>query len=144
MPCLVFQAKTTIRYFIKPSETLERSLEINKHKGRKQQQKRPNYKNIGEDEEEEKGPEEAQEGSEGPSKGVKPSGEREGALAEKGEPHGRGSRAGLINCPQTGGAPCRRLGLLSTPRGEKQSERAALDQRVPPEVSAALLQRSRW
>ncbi|KAJ6655994.1 hypothetical protein lerEdw1_004579 [Lerista edwardsae] len=70
-------AKTTIRYFIKPSETLERSLEINKHKGRKQQQKRPNYKNIGEDEEEEKGPEDAQEGNEGPSKGVKPSGERE-------------------------------------------------------------------
>ncbi|XP_066496616.1 protein CLEC16A isoform X1 [Tiliqua scincoides] len=70
-------AKTTIRYFIKPSETLERSLEINKHKGRKQLQKRPNYKNVGEDEEEEKGPEDAQEGTEGPSKGVKPSGESE-------------------------------------------------------------------
>lgn len=70
-------AKTTIRYFIKPSETLERSLEINKHKGRKQLQKRPNYKNIGEDEEEEKGPDDAQEGNEGPSKGMKPSGERE-------------------------------------------------------------------
>lgn len=74
----VFQAKTTIRSFIKPSETLERSLEINKHKGRKQLQKRPNYKNVGEEEEEEKGPEDAQEGMEGTSKGMKPSGENEG------------------------------------------------------------------
>ncbi|XP_054849163.1 protein CLEC16A isoform X2 [Eublepharis macularius] len=62
--------KPSIRCFIKPSETLERSLEINKHKGRKRLQKRPNYKNVEEDEEEEKGPEEGQEGTEGPSKEI--------------------------------------------------------------------------
>ncbi|XP_053132260.1 protein CLEC16A isoform X4 [Hemicordylus capensis] len=70
-------AKTGIRYFIKPSETLERSLEINKQKGKKRLQKRPNYKNVGEDEEEERGAEDNQEGMEGPSKGIKPSGESE-------------------------------------------------------------------
>uniref|UniRef100_A0ABM5F0F8 Protein CLEC16A isoform X3 n=1 Tax=Pogona vitticeps TaxID=103695 RepID=A0ABM5F0F8_9SAUR len=70
--------KTGIRCFIKPSETLERSLEINKHKGKKRQQKRPNYKNVGEDEEEERRPEEASDGGmEGPSKTIKPSGESE-------------------------------------------------------------------
>nr|XP_034988207.1 protein CLEC16A isoform X3 [Zootoca vivipara] len=69
--------KTGIRCFIKPTETLERSLEINKHKGKKRLQKRPNYKNVGEDEEEERGPEEAQEGTEGLSKGIKPTGESE-------------------------------------------------------------------
>ncbi|XP_077172166.1 protein CLEC16A isoform X2 [Paroedura picta] len=70
-------AKSGIRCFIKPSETLERSLEINKHKGRKRQQKRPNYKNVEEDEEEEKVPEEGPEGPEGPVKGLKPSRENE-------------------------------------------------------------------
>ncbi|XP_063171040.1 protein CLEC16A isoform X4 [Candoia aspera] len=69
--------KTGIRCFIKPSETLERSLEINKQKGKKRLQKRPNYKNIGEDEEEERVPEDPQEGTESPSKGIKPSGESE-------------------------------------------------------------------
>ncbi|KAM9102035.1 protein CLEC16A isoform X1 [Sarcophilus harrisii] len=76
-------AKSSIRCFIKPTESLERSLEINKHKGKKRQQKRPNYKNVGEEEEEEKGPEETQEdtdkakGIEGSSKGMKTSGESE-------------------------------------------------------------------
>lgn len=83
--CLGFvyhlQTKPSIRCFIKPSETLERSLEINKQKGKKKLQKRPNYKNVGEDEEEERGPEDAPEGSEGPSKGIKPSGESEGMWA---------------------------------------------------------------
>uniref|UniRef100_A0A8C7E5K6 C-type lectin domain containing 16A n=1 Tax=Naja naja TaxID=35670 RepID=A0A8C7E5K6_NAJNA len=70
--------KAGIRCFIKPSETLERSLEINKQKGRKRLQKRPNYKNVGEEEEEEeRGPEDTPEGTESPSKGLKPSGERE-------------------------------------------------------------------
>ncbi|XP_058013670.1 protein CLEC16A isoform X2 [Ahaetulla prasina] len=69
--------KAGIRCFIKPSETLERSLEINKQKGKKRLQKRPNYKNVGEDEEEERGPEDIPEGTESPSKGLKPSGESE-------------------------------------------------------------------
>ncbi|KAM3826941.1 protein CLEC16A isoform 4-T4 [Vipera latastei] len=69
--------KTGIRCFIKPSETLERSLEINKQKGRKRLQKRPNYKNVGEDEEEERAPEDTPEGTESPSKGLRPSGESE-------------------------------------------------------------------
>ncbi|KAM9125027.1 protein CLEC16A isoform 2-T2 [Pangshura tecta] len=76
-------AKSSIRCFIKPTETLERSLEINKHKGKKRLQKRPNYKNVGEEEEEERGLEDTQEdpdkakGTEGSSKGIKPSGENE-------------------------------------------------------------------
>ncbi|XP_047389014.1 protein CLEC16A isoform X3 [Sciurus carolinensis] len=48
-------AKPSIRCFIKPTETLERSLELNKHKGKRRLPKRPNYKNVGEEEEEEKG-----------------------------------------------------------------------------------------
>ncbi|XP_013373307.1 PREDICTED: protein CLEC16A isoform X5 [Chinchilla lanigera] len=77
-------AKPSIRCFIKPTETLERSLEMNKHKGKRRVQKRPNYKNVGEEEDEEKGPaEDAQEdaekakGTEGGSKGMKTSGESE-------------------------------------------------------------------
>uniref|UniRef100_A0A8C5P473 C-type lectin domain family 16, member A n=1 Tax=Jaculus jaculus TaxID=51337 RepID=A0A8C5P473_JACJA len=49
-------AKPSIRCFIKPTESLERSLEMNKHKGKRRAQKRPNYKNVGEDDDEEKGP----------------------------------------------------------------------------------------
>ncbi|XP_029432707.1 protein CLEC16A isoform X11 [Rhinatrema bivittatum] len=77
------QAKSSIRCFIKPTESLERSLEINKQKGKKRVQKRPNYKNVGEEEEEEKAPEDPQEdpdkakGTEGGSKSIKTSGETE-------------------------------------------------------------------
>uniref|UniRef100_A0A8B9FWP5 C-type lectin domain containing 16A n=1 Tax=Amazona collaria TaxID=241587 RepID=A0A8B9FWP5_9PSIT len=53
-------AKSSIRCFIKPTETLERSLEINKQKGKKRVQKRPNYKNVGEEDEEERGSEDNQ------------------------------------------------------------------------------------
>ncbi|KYO30515.1 protein CLEC16A isoform C [Alligator mississippiensis] len=76
-------AKSSIRCFIKPTETLERSLEINKQKGKKKLQKRPNYKNVGEEEEEERGPEDPQDdpdktkGTESSSKGMKTSGENE-------------------------------------------------------------------
>ncbi|XP_073915215.1 protein CLEC16A isoform X3 [Castor canadensis] len=77
-------AKPSIRCFTKPTETLERSLEMNKHKGKRRVQKRPNYKNVGEEEDEEKVPtEDSQEdaekakGTEGGSKGMKTSGERE-------------------------------------------------------------------
>uniref|UniRef100_A0A5F9CU95 C-type lectin domain containing 16A n=1 Tax=Oryctolagus cuniculus TaxID=9986 RepID=A0A5F9CU95_RABIT len=77
-------AKPSIRCFVKPPETLERSLEMNKHKGKRRVQKRPNYKNVGEEEDEEKGPtEDAQEdaekakGTEGGPAGVKTSGESE-------------------------------------------------------------------
>ena len=88
-----FQAKPSIRCFIKPTETLERSLEMNKHKGKRRVQKRPNYKNVGEEEDEEKGPaEDAQEdaekakGTEGGSKGTKTSGESEGECAHERRP----------------------------------------------------------
>ncbi|CAL1589014.1 unnamed protein product [Knipowitschia caucasica] len=43
-----------MRRFTKPPESLERSLEMSRHRGRKRTQKRPNYKNLGEDEEEER------------------------------------------------------------------------------------------
>ncbi|KAJ8251102.1 hypothetical protein GJAV_G00217270 [Gymnothorax javanicus] len=57
-------ANTSVRRFTKPVESLERSLEINRQRGRKRAQKRPNYKNVGEEEEEEKAPEEGQDDSE--------------------------------------------------------------------------------
>lgn len=49
-----------VRRFTKPPESLERSLEMSRHRGRKKTQKRPNYKNVGEEEEEERGTEEGQ------------------------------------------------------------------------------------
>ncbi|XP_068278912.1 protein CLEC16A isoform X3 [Nyctibius grandis] len=76
-------AKSSIRCFIKPTETLERSLEINKHKGKKRVQKRPNYKNVGEEDEEERGSEDNQDdldktkGTEASSKGIRISTENE-------------------------------------------------------------------
>lgn len=45
-----------MRRFTKPSESLERSLELSRHRGRKRTQKRPNYKNLGEEEDDDKGP----------------------------------------------------------------------------------------
>uniref|UniRef100_A0A8B9P341 C-type lectin domain containing 16A n=1 Tax=Apteryx owenii TaxID=8824 RepID=A0A8B9P341_APTOW len=80
---LLSQAKSSIRCFIKPTETLERSLEINKQKGKKRLQKRPNYKNVGEEDEEERGSEDSQDdldktkGIEGSSKGIRTSSENE-------------------------------------------------------------------
>uniref|UniRef100_A0A3B5MKD0 C-type lectin domain containing 16A n=1 Tax=Xiphophorus couchianus TaxID=32473 RepID=A0A3B5MKD0_9TELE len=38
-----------VRRFVKPPESLERSLEMSRHRGRKRTQKRPNYKNLGEE-----------------------------------------------------------------------------------------------
>ena len=66
---------------------------MNKHKGKRRVQKRPNYKNVGEEEDEEKGPaEDAQEdaekakGTEGGSKGIKTSGENEGECTRHRQP----------------------------------------------------------
>ncbi|XP_041432917.1 protein CLEC16A isoform X4 [Xenopus laevis] len=77
-------AESSVRCFIKPQETLEKSLEINRQRGKKKLQKRPNYKNVGEEEEEgDKGSEEISEdpdkakGTESSSKGTKTSGETE-------------------------------------------------------------------
>ncbi|XP_042654429.1 protein CLEC16A isoform X3 [Tyto alba] len=76
-------AKSSIRCFIKPTETLERSLEINKQKGKKRVQKRPNYKNVGEEDEEERGSEDNQDdldkskSTEASSKGTRTSTENE-------------------------------------------------------------------
>lgn len=83
------QAKSSIRCFIKPTETLERSLEINKQKGKKRVQKRPNYKNVGEEDEEERGSEDNQDdldktkGTEASSKGIRTSSENEGGYTGK-------------------------------------------------------------
>uniref|UniRef100_A0A1A7YR49 C-type lectin domain family 16, member A n=1 Tax=Iconisemion striatum TaxID=60296 RepID=A0A1A7YR49_9TELE len=41
-----------VRRFSKPPESLERSLELSRQRGRKRTQKRPNYKNLGEEDEE--------------------------------------------------------------------------------------------
>uniref|UniRef100_A0A8C5GK17 C-type lectin domain containing 16A n=1 Tax=Gouania willdenowi TaxID=441366 RepID=A0A8C5GK17_GOUWI len=49
-----------VRRFIKPPESLERSLELSRHRGRKKTQKRPNYKNLGEGEDDERGRREKQ------------------------------------------------------------------------------------
>ncbi|MBN3291849.1 CL16A protein, partial [Polypterus senegalus] len=48
---------SNVRRFTKPAESLERSLEINRQRGKKRMPRRPNYKNVGEEDEEEKGPE---------------------------------------------------------------------------------------
>ena len=48
------QNSTGVRRFTKPPESLERSLEMSRHRGRKRAQKRPNYKNLGEEEEEDR------------------------------------------------------------------------------------------
>uniref|UniRef100_A0A671XTA0 C-type lectin domain containing 16A n=1 Tax=Sparus aurata TaxID=8175 RepID=A0A671XTA0_SPAAU len=44
----------SVRRFTKPPESLERSLELSRHRGRKRTQKRPNYKNLGEEEDDER------------------------------------------------------------------------------------------
>uniref|UniRef100_A0A8C6K7M7 C-type lectin domain containing 16A n=1 Tax=Nothobranchius furzeri TaxID=105023 RepID=A0A8C6K7M7_NOTFU len=44
-----------VRRFSKPPESLERSLELSRHRGRKRTQKRPNYKNLGEEDDERAG-----------------------------------------------------------------------------------------
>uniref|UniRef100_A0A8D3E5R3 C-type lectin domain containing 16A n=1 Tax=Scophthalmus maximus TaxID=52904 RepID=A0A8D3E5R3_SCOMX len=49
LPCVF-----SVQRFAKPSESLERSLELSRHRGRKRTQKRPNYKNLGEEEDDEK------------------------------------------------------------------------------------------
>ncbi|KAM4024338.1 protein CLEC16A isoform 2-T2 [Anomaloglossus baeobatrachus] len=75
--------ESSIRRFIKPQESLEKSLEINRQRGKKKLQKRPNYKNVGEEEEEDKPTEDGHEdpdkakGAEIGSKGAKPLGETE-------------------------------------------------------------------
>lgn len=43
-----------MRWFSKPLESLERSLELSRHRGRKRTQKRPNYKNLGEEDDDER------------------------------------------------------------------------------------------
>ncbi|KAG5279406.1 hypothetical protein AALO_G00077460 [Alosa alosa] len=77
-------ANPAVRRFAKPSESLERSLEMSRQKGRKRTQKRPNYKNVGEEEEEERGggaeegpAEEKAKGTEASSKGSRTIGDTE-------------------------------------------------------------------
>nr|XP_029512953.1 protein CLEC16A [Oncorhynchus nerka] len=97
------QHKTTVsagvRRFTKPPESLERSLELSCNRGRKRAQKRPNYKNLGEEEEEEERPgggeegledsereREKAKGTEGSSKGSsRTSGEMEGECEDRTE-----------------------------------------------------------
>ncbi|KAI4900487.1 hypothetical protein NFI96_018347 [Prochilodus magdalenae] len=71
-----------VRRFTKPPESLERSLEMSRQRGRKKTQKRPNYKNVGEEEEEDRGAEEGTEeekakGTEASSKASRTSGDTE-------------------------------------------------------------------
>uniref|UniRef100_H2TPQ4 C-type lectin domain containing 16A n=1 Tax=Takifugu rubripes TaxID=31033 RepID=H2TPQ4_TAKRU len=63
-----------LRRFIKPPESLERSLEMSRHRCRKRTQKRPNYKNLGEEEDDERG-KGIEGGGGGSSKGSRASGE---------------------------------------------------------------------
>uniref|UniRef100_A0A665WCD3 Uncharacterized protein n=1 Tax=Echeneis naucrates TaxID=173247 RepID=A0A665WCD3_ECHNA len=63
----------SVRRFTKPPESLERSLELSRHRGRKRTQKRPNYKNLGEEEDDERAGGEG--GGGGSSKGSRASGE---------------------------------------------------------------------
>lgn len=99
-----------MRRFIKPPESLERSLEMSRHRGRKKTQKRPNYKNLGEDEDEDRaglgggGGGEAEDGWDDSSRG----GEREGGR-EKGkgtEGVGGGSSKGSRASGETAEGEC--------------------------------------
>ncbi|OXB81783.1 UNVERIFIED_CONTAM: hypothetical protein H355_014980, partial [Colinus virginianus] len=81
-------AKSSIRCFIKPTETLERSREVNKQKGKKRVQKRPNYKNVGEDKEERQSEDtqhdlDKTKSTEASSKGSRASRENEGVYVSK-------------------------------------------------------------
>lgn len=76
-------SNAAVRRFSKPPESLERSLEMSRHRGRKKTQKRPNYKNVGEEDEEERGVEEGPDeekakGTEASSKASRTSGDTEG------------------------------------------------------------------
>uniref|UniRef100_A0A3Q0SQ07 C-type lectin domain containing 16A n=1 Tax=Amphilophus citrinellus TaxID=61819 RepID=A0A3Q0SQ07_AMPCI len=53
-PADIHSTHKSVRRFIKPPESLERSLELSRHRGRKRTQKRPNYKNLGEEEDDER------------------------------------------------------------------------------------------
>uniref|UniRef100_A0AAX7UV19 C-type lectin domain containing 16A n=1 Tax=Astatotilapia calliptera TaxID=8154 RepID=A0AAX7UV19_ASTCA len=80
-PTDIHSTHKSMRRFIKPPESLERSLELSRHRGRKRTQKRPNYKNLGEEEDDERaGEREKGKGTEGigaggSSKGSRASGE---------------------------------------------------------------------
>ncbi|XP_064871532.1 protein CLEC16A, partial [Oncorhynchus nerka] len=86
------QHKTTVsagvRRFTKPPESLERSLELSCNRGRKRAQKRPNYKNLGEEEEEEERPGGGEEGLEDSER------EREKAKGTEGSSKGSSRTSG--------------------------------------------------
>lgn len=119
----VLQANVGVRRFAKPPESLERSLEMSRQKGRKRTQKRPNYKNVGEEEEEERGgggadegpEEEKAKGTEASSKGSRTSGDTEGEW-RPGETVGRGTQA-TTRHPEFGGGVG---GVLSVGRSSKR------------------------
>lgn len=85
------QSNAGVRRFAKPPESLERSLEMSRHRGRKKTQKRPNYKNVGEEDEEERGAEEGPDeekakGTESSSKASRTSGDTEGECPQMNVP----------------------------------------------------------
>uniref|UniRef100_A0A3P9M4R5 C-type lectin domain containing 16A n=1 Tax=Oryzias latipes TaxID=8090 RepID=A0A3P9M4R5_ORYLA len=51
---VVHSTHKSVLRFIKPPESLERSLELSRSRGRKRTQKRPNYKNLGEEEDDDR------------------------------------------------------------------------------------------
>uniref|UniRef100_A0A8C7Y3A0 C-type lectin domain containing 16A n=1 Tax=Oryzias sinensis TaxID=183150 RepID=A0A8C7Y3A0_9TELE len=51
---VVHSTHKSVLRFIKPPESLERSLELSRSHGRKRMQKRPNYKNLGEEEDDDR------------------------------------------------------------------------------------------
>uniref|UniRef100_A0AAZ3PCG2 C-type lectin domain containing 16A n=1 Tax=Oncorhynchus tshawytscha TaxID=74940 RepID=A0AAZ3PCG2_ONCTS len=77
-----------VRRFTKPPESLERSLELSCNRGRKRAQKRPNYKNLGEEEEEEERPGGGEEGLEDSER------EREKAKGTEGSSKGSSRTSG--------------------------------------------------
>uniref|UniRef100_A0A8C7XYT0 C-type lectin domain containing 16A n=1 Tax=Oryzias sinensis TaxID=183150 RepID=A0A8C7XYT0_9TELE len=73
---VVHSTHKSVLRFIKPPESLERSLELSRSHGRKRMQKRPNYKNLGEEEDDDRaGGEGIGGGACGSSKGSRASGE---------------------------------------------------------------------
>uniref|UniRef100_A0AAZ3PJ62 C-type lectin domain containing 16A n=1 Tax=Oncorhynchus tshawytscha TaxID=74940 RepID=A0AAZ3PJ62_ONCTS len=82
------KASAGVRRFTKPPESLERSLELSCNRGRKRAQKRPNYKNLGEEEEEEERPGGGEEGLEDSER------EREKAKGTEGSSKGSSRTSG--------------------------------------------------
>ncbi|KAM8844847.1 protein CLEC16A [Spinachia spinachia] len=145
-----------VRRFTKPSESLERSLELSRHRGRKRTQKRPNYKNLGEEEDDERtaggggGAEEGWDdddgggGGGGSSKG----GEREGGRERekgKGTEGGGGGGGGSSKGSRASGETAEEIEMVVMEKGKvsELTEQNTTDEEKTAAATRTHTQRSR-